>query len=101
MIWSNPRVPHRTRDNDRRLAPLEGKPIMVNLCMNVEYWPFHRPMPRGVLPPPHGAQIEPPDIPNYSWVEYGMRRGLPRFMAMLERRGVKASALLKIGRAHI
>ena len=94
MLWSNPRVPHRSRDGVRQLEPLDGKPIMVNLCMNVEYWPFDRPMPRGVLPPPHGAQIEPPDIPNYSWVEYGMRCGMPRFMEMLARRDLKASALL-------
>ena len=94
MLWSNPRVPHRSRDCFRRLEPLDGKPIMVNLCMNVEYWPFNRPMPRGVLPPPHGAPIEPPDIPNYSWVEYGMRCGMPRVMEMLAQRDLRASALL-------
>ena len=78
----------------KQLEPMHGKPIMVNLCMNIEYWPFDRPMPRGVLPPPHGAQIEPPDVPNYSWVEYGMRAGMPRFMDMLAQRQLPASALL-------
>jgi hypothetical protein len=47
--------------------------------MNVEYWPFDKNMPRGILPPPHGKTPEPPDLPNYSWVEYGMRVGLPGF----------------------
>jgi len=93
-MWSNPRVPYRMSNRVKRLEPPRGKPIMVNLCMNVEYWPFDRPMPRGVLPPPHGAQIQPPDVPNYSWVEYGMRCGMPRFMEMIGQRGIRASALM-------
>jgi peptidoglycan/xylan/chitin deacetylase (PgdA/CDA1 family) len=93
-IWSNPRVPFQLASRRKRLEPPGGKAIMVNLAINVEYWPFDRPMPRGVLPPPHGAQIEPPDIPNYSWVEYGMRCGMPRFMEAVARRGIKASALM-------
>jgi hypothetical protein len=64
---------------------------MVNVVMNIEYWPFDRPMPRGILPPPHGAQVAPPDLPNFSWVEYGMRSGMPRCLDMLARRGIKAT----------
>ncbi len=93
-MWSNPRVPYQMSSRRKRLEPPMGKPIIVNLCMNVEYWPFDRPMPRGVLPPPHGAQMEPPDVPNYSWVEYGMRAGMPRFMEMVGERGVRVSALM-------
>jgi allantoinase len=93
-MWSNPRVPFQMSSERKRLAPLDGKPIMVNLCMNIEYWPFDRPMPRGIIPPPHGAQIQPPDVPNYSWVEYGMRCGMPRFMDILAQRGLKASAFM-------
>ncbi|MDH3669439.1 MAG: polysaccharide deacetylase family protein [Paracoccaceae bacterium] len=93
-MWSNPRVPYQMSSRRKQLEPPMGKPIIVNLCMNVEYWPFDRPMPRGVLPPPHGAQIEPPDLPNYSWVEYGMRVGMPRFMEMVGRRGIRVSALM-------
>jgi hypothetical protein len=44
--------------------------------------------------PPHAAQIEPPDLPNYSWVEYGMRCGMPRLFDMLGQRGIKASAFI-------
>ncbi|MFK7945295.1 MAG: polysaccharide deacetylase family protein [Paracoccaceae bacterium] len=94
MPWSNPRVPYQMSNKRRRLEPPGGKPIIVNLCMNVEYWPFDKPMPRGVLPPPHGAQIQPPDVPNYSWVEYGMRAGMPRFMEMVGQRGLPVSALM-------
>jgi peptidoglycan/xylan/chitin deacetylase (PgdA/CDA1 family) len=77
-----------------RLEPLDGKPIMVNLCMNIEYWPFDRPMPRGIIPAPHGVQPPPPDVPNFSWVEYGLRCGMPRIMTMLEQRGLRTSAFI-------
>ena len=91
-MWSNPRVPYQMSSRRKRLEPPNGKAIIVNIAMNIEYWPFDRPMPRGVLPAPHGAQVEPPDVPNYSWVEYGMRCGMPRIMAMLAARKLRASA---------
>ena len=59
--------------------------------MNIEYWPIDRPMPRGILPAPHGAQVAPPDVPNFSWVEYGMRCGMPRMLDTLGSRGIKAT----------
>ncbi len=93
-MWSNPRVPFKLANERPKLEPLNGKPLMVHLAMNIEYWPFDRPMPRGIIPAPHGAQPQPPDIPNYSWVEYGLRCGMPRVMHMLEQRAVKASAFL-------
>lgn len=88
---SNPRIPYQLASHRKPLAPIPGKPLMVNVVMNIEYWPFERPMPRGILPPPHGAQIAPPDLPNFSWVEYGMRAGMPRCLDMLARRGIKAT----------
>jgi peptidoglycan/xylan/chitin deacetylase (PgdA/CDA1 family) len=51
-------------------------------------------MPRGIIPPPHGATVQPPDIPNYAWVEYGMRVGMPRIMKMLADRRLPASAFM-------
>jgi len=93
-MWSNPRVPFRMIDERPRLEPPDGRPIIVNLCMNIEHWPFDRPMPRGIIPAPHGATPAPPDVPNYAWVEYGLRVGMPRCLAMLEARGLKASAFL-------
>lgn len=93
-MWSNPRVPFKMTNERTRLEPLDGKPIMVNLCMNIEYWPFDRPMPRGIIPAPHGVQPPPPDVPNFSWVEYGLRCGMPRIMGMLEQRDLRASAFI-------
>lgn len=92
--WSNPRVPFRLASERAPLEPLDGKPLMVHLAMNIEYWPFDRPMPRGIIPPPHGVKIQSPDVPNYSWVEYGLRCGMPRFLDMLARRDLTASAFI-------
>ena len=93
-MWPNPRIPYQLARERKRLEPLDGKPIMVHLAMNIEYWPFDRPMPRGIIPAPHGAQPQPPDVPNYSWVEYGMRCGISRVMDMFEQRNLCASAFL-------
>ena len=93
-MWSNPRIPFQLSSDRPALRPFQGKPIMVNVAMNIEYWPFDRPMPRGVLPPPHGKPSDPPYVANFAWVEYGLRSGLPRIMGMLADRGIKASALM-------
>jgi allantoinase len=91
-MWPNPRVPFQMSSDRARLAPLQGKPLMVNPVVAIEYWPFDQPMPRGILPAPHGKPSEPPDVANYSWVEYGLRCGMPRLFDVLGRRGIRASA---------
>lgn len=93
-MWSNPRIPFQMASERPPLPPFQGRPIMVNVAVNIEYWPFDRPMPRGVLPPPHGRPSDPPDVPNFAWVEYGLRCGMPRLFSMLAARGLRASALM-------
>jgi len=94
MAESNPRVPYQMASERARLAPLNGKPLMVHVVINVEYWPFDQPMPRGVIPPPHGRQGPVPDVGNYAWMEYGMRVGMPRIMDLLATRGIRASTFM-------
>jgi hypothetical protein len=90
-MQSNPRIPYELASHRRRLEPPDGRPLIVNVVVNIEYWPLDRPMPRGILPAPHGAQVQPPDVPNFSWVEYGMRAGMARLLDMLKRRGITAT----------
>lgn len=90
---SNPRIPYQMSVDRAPLAPMNGKPLMVHIVVNVEYWPFDQPMPRTVMPAPHGKSPVP-DVCNYSWVEYGMRVGMPRLMRILDDRGVRASAFM-------
>lgn len=91
---SNPRIPYRLSTNRPPLKGPDGKKLIVHVAMNIEYWPIERPMPRGIIPAPHGAQPAPPDVPNFSWVEYGMRSGMPRMLDMLARKGVPVSAFI-------
>jgi peptidoglycan/xylan/chitin deacetylase (PgdA/CDA1 family) len=51
-------------------------------------WDIARPMPRQVLPAPTGQMLLP-DVPNWSWHEYGMRVGAWRFFELFGRRGLR------------
>lgn len=93
MADSNPRIPYQMTSERPVLPALGGKPLMVHVVVNVEYWPFDQAMPRGVIPAPHG-QSPIPDVANYAWVEYGMRVGMPRILRLLRERGIRASAFM-------
>jgi peptidoglycan/xylan/chitin deacetylase (PgdA/CDA1 family) len=77
------RIPYVLTDERPRLAPPGGKSLIVHVVVNVEVWPFDKPMPRGILTPPHG-QGAVPDLPNWGWAEYGLRAGMPRFFRVLQ-----------------
>ena len=100
-MWPNPRVPHEISSDRKKLSPPEGKPLIVHTVMNIEYWPFDKNMPRGILPPPHGKSPDPPDLPNYSWVEYGMRVGLPRLFKLFAENNIPVSAFINAQVADI
>ncbi|MBL8376716.1 MAG: polysaccharide deacetylase family protein [Burkholderiales bacterium] len=97
---ANPRVPYRfSTDRAPLAAPRIGgraRPLIVHVVVNVEHWQFNEPMPRKIITPPHGKETEP-DVPNFSWADYGMRAGLPRIMGMLEERGITASTSFNAG----
>jgi len=87
---ANPRVPYRFSNEGPVLKPHPGGPIMVQLVVNVENWSFDAAMPRTIITPPHGKETIP-DLPNFSWVDYGMRAGLPRMIEAIEQRGLAAA----------
>ena len=91
---SNPRIPFQLSSDRPPLSGPEGKQLIVHIVMNIEYWPIERAMPRGIIPAPHGITPEPPDVPNFSWVEYGMRCGMPRMLDMFARKALPCSAFL-------
>lgn len=92
MPTSNPRIPFALEGDGEPLPRFAGKRVVVNVAVNVEHWPFDQPMPRAILPPPHGARAVP-DVPNFTWVEYGLRVGMPRILELGRRLGIRASAL--------
>ena len=71
MANPNPRIPFVLEGDEPPLPPFKGKRVVVNVAVNVEHWPFDQPMPRAILPPPHGMKAVP-DVPNFTWVEYGL-----------------------------
>lgn len=92
MTVPNPRIPFRLEGDEAPLPRFRGKRVIVNVAVNVEYWPFDQPMPRAILPPPHGIRAVP-DVPNFSWVEYGLRVGMKRLLDLCAGLGVRASNL--------
>jgi peptidoglycan/xylan/chitin deacetylase (PgdA/CDA1 family) len=69
---------------------------MVHLVVNVEHWRFDAPMPRTLITPPHGKETVP-DVPNFSWADYGMRAGLPRIIEAITERSLPASTSFNAG----
>lgn len=76
-------------DRPRIKLPNDAR-VAVWTIVNVENWIPTSAMPRAVLPPPMGQPMLP-DVPNWSWHEYGMRVGFWRYLKTLEERGLKAT----------
>ena len=84
------RIPYQALIDRPRLHLPDGKRIAVWVILNVEEWRIEKPMPRTVLPPPMGQPLLP-DVPNWSWHEYGMRSGFWRQWKALTDRGIPVS----------
>ena len=93
---ANPRIPYVFSNDGPALKPADGKPILVHLVINVEHWQFEAGMPRTIITPPHGKETIP-DVPNFSWADYGMRAGLPRMIEAIGSRGLPASTSFNAG----
>ena len=66
----------------------DGARMVVWTIVNLEVWDIGRPMARQVLPAPTGQPMLP-DVPNWSWHEYGMRVGVWRFFDLYKRLGIR------------
>jgi|SRR5579863_776856 len=91
VIQSNPRIPFQLSSERGRIAPPNGKSLIVHVVVNIEYWPFDQPTPRTIVVPPHGRS-HIPDIPNFGWSEYGNRCGMPRLLRLFDEKRVPVSA---------
>ena len=65
-----------------------GARLVVWTIVNLEVWDIGKPMARQVIPAPTG-QVLLPDVPNWSWHEYGMRVGVWRFFDLYRRLGIQ------------
>jgi allantoinase len=79
------RIPYQAQVDRPKLRLPDGKKLAVWVILNVEEWRIENAMPRTVLSPPMGQPLLP-DVPNWSWHEYGMRAGFWRqFKALTDR----------------
>lgn len=70
-----------------------GARVVIWTIVNLEVWDISRPMARQVVPAPTG-QVLLPDVPNWSWHEYGMRVGVWRFFKLYEKLGIRPTLSL-------
>jgi allantoinase len=87
------RAPYQSIVNRPALALPGGARVVIWNIVNVEVWEPTSAMPRAVLSPPMGSPLQP-DIPNWSWHEYGMRVGFWRILEALSDRKMKATFAL-------
>jgi allantoinase len=70
-----------------------GARLGVWFIITVEKWDINALMARSVLPAPQGVTVTP-DIPNYSWFDYGLRVGFWRLKRVLDKYQVRATMSL-------
>jgi peptidoglycan/xylan/chitin deacetylase (PgdA/CDA1 family) len=70
-----------------------GARVVVWTIVNLEVWDIARPMARQVLPAPTGVPLLP-DVPNWSWHEYGMRVGFWRFAELYRRLKIRPTVAI-------
>src|SRR5258707_5031021 len=70
-----------------------GARLVLWTIVNLEVWEIERAMARQVLPAPTGVPLLP-DVPNWSWHEYGMRVGFWRFHALYERLRIRPTVAI-------
>jgi len=67
--------------------------LAVWVVVNVELWDINAPTPRQISSYSMGPRPIP-DVPNYSWYEYGLRVGFWRQKKVLDQHGVRATLCL-------
>ena len=87
MTTFKDRVPYSAIIDRPQLVLPDSARMAVWTIVNVENWDCTQAMPRTVLPPPMGNPLIP-DLPNWSWHEYGMRVGFWRIFDCLAGLGI-------------
>lgn len=93
------RIPYQALFDRPKLRLPGGKKLAVWVILNVEDWRIENSMPRTVLSPPMGQPMLP-DVPNWSWHEYGMRAGFWRQMKALTDRNIPTTLAINGNVCH-
>jgi Polysaccharide deacetylase len=86
-LWD--RVEYSAIVDRKPLRLPDNKTVAVWPLVTVEVWDPDGAMPRTILTPPQGVLFIP-DVPNWTWAEYGVRIGFWRMKQALDKRGLKA-----------
>ena len=87
------RLDYNSVINRPKLLLKNNKKIILWVLVNLEVWDPTLPQPRNVLPPPMNVPMLP-DLPNWSWHEYGMRVGFWRILKALKERKIRSTLAL-------
>src|SRR5271168_4607938 len=82
------RAPYSAIVDRPPLKPPPGGKVIVWTIVNLEVWDIARAMARQAMPAPSGQTLIP-DVPNWSWNEYGMRVGVWRFYKLFKQLGLR------------
>lgn len=75
---------------ERKILRLpDNSRVIVWLVLNLENWAINAPVARTIITPPQGLTGIVPDIPNYSWYQYGINVGFWRLMSIMDRHKIK------------
>ena len=80
-------------ENRKRLHAPNGARVILWPVFALEVWDIGRAMARTVLPPPQHQPLIP-DVPNWTWHEYGMRVGFWRLKKMFQGLGISPTVTL-------
>ena len=61
---SNPRAVFKMSSEHAKLTAPSGRPLIIHVVVNIEYWAYDQPTPRTIVVPPHGRS-QVPDLPNF------------------------------------
>ena len=81
---------HRPGIGRPRLELPDGNRVAVWVGLNIEYYPPGRPQ-ISIVPVTAGLEVDPA---NYGWRDYGVRVGIWRVAEVLDRLGIRASAII-------
>ena len=70
-----------------------GARVVFWSIVNLEVWDIGKPMARQILSPPTGV-TQLPDVPNWSWHEYGLRVGVWRFFDLFKQQKIRPTLAL-------
>ena len=87
------RLNSQNSNNKQKLLLKDNKKIILWVIVNLEVWDANLAQPRNILPTPMGIPMLP-DLPNWSWHEYGMRIGFWRLLKTLKERKICSTLAL-------